>query len=107
LQVLVVLAFEYRALISGSDKILINSSSLSIVFPQAVSFDRPKTPFIDWGEMLATLNLGDFQPWRSLFHRGGNFDNCSHRSIRAADARPGFGLLDQCVSSWYYRLVFE
>jgi hypothetical protein len=74
------LAFEYRALISGSDKILINSSSLSIVFPQTFSFDLPKTSSIDWGEMLATLNLSYFQPWRSLFHRGGNFDNCSHRS---------------------------
>jgi hypothetical protein len=106
LQVRVVLAFEYRTLISGSDKILINSSSLSIVSPQAVSFDLPKTPSINRGEMLATLNLGYFQPWRSLFPRGWQLRQLL-ASIRAADARPGFGLLYQCVSSWYYRLVFE
>jgi hypothetical protein len=75
LQVCVVLAFECRARIAGSDKILINSSSRSMFF----------SPIL-FPELIVS---------NEVFLSG------------PPGERPGYRLLSQCVSSWYYRLVFE
>jgi hypothetical protein len=74
LQVCVVLAFECRARIAGSDKILINSSSRSMFF-SPISFPE----LIVSNEVYVSGPPGE---------------------------RPGYRLLSQCASSWYYRHVF-